>query len=148
VFPVASSNGTMRPAPAINPHNRIFCNKEWELLLPDYNLIALSSSLSDHCPILLCQQLRPRFSDTFCFENFWRRVPGFSEVVKGAWQRHVPRVSPLNTLCFRLQNSSLPLKAWSRKLFANSRVELHMANEVIHRLDIVQDSRQLSVEDA
>jgi hypothetical protein len=48
----------------------------------------------------------------------------------------VPGVSPLNTLFFRLENTLLALKSWSKKLFANSWVELHMENEVIHRFDI------------
>jgi exonuclease III len=40
--------------------DRCFCNKEFDLVLSDHNLIALSSSLSDHCPILICQQARHR----------------------------------------------------------------------------------------
>jgi hypothetical protein len=59
----------------------MFYNKEWDLLLSDYNMHALSSSLSDHCPLLLCQQIRPRIKDSFRFEIFWPRIPGFSEVV-------------------------------------------------------------------
>jgi hypothetical protein len=58
-----------REDPTLVRLDRMFCNKEWELLLPDYMLIALSSSLSDHCSILLCHQTRPRFKDNFCFEN-------------------------------------------------------------------------------
>jgi hypothetical protein len=74
-----------REEPTLVRLNIIFCNKEWELLLPEYVLIALSSSLSDHYPIFLCQRIRPRFRDNFCFENFWPRVPGFVDVVKEAW---------------------------------------------------------------
>jgi hypothetical protein len=119
----------------------MFCNKEWELLLPDYMLIALSSSLSDHYPILLCQQTRPRFKDNFCFENFWPKVLDFTEVVKEAWDHDVQGASPLNTLFFQLLNTSVALKGWSKKLFANTWVELHIANDIIGRLDIAQESR-------
>jgi hypothetical protein len=35
----------------------------------------------------------------------------------------------------------------STKLFGSTRIELHMENEVIHRLDVAQDSKQLSMEE-
>jgi hypothetical protein len=78
--------------------DRVFCNKEWDLLLSNFSLLALSSSLSDHCPLILCQQIRPRNRDRFHFENFWPRIPGFSEVVQQAWEKEVPGISPLNKL--------------------------------------------------
>jgi hypothetical protein len=36
---------------------------------------------------------------------------------------------------------------WSKKLFRNARMELHMANKIIHRLDMAQDDHQLSPEE-
>jgi hypothetical protein len=40
-------------------------------------LNALSSSLSDHCPLLLADDRGPSKPRSFKFENFWVRVPGF-----------------------------------------------------------------------
>jgi hypothetical protein len=73
---------------------------------------------------------------SFHFENFWPRVPGFRELVLGAWNEHVPGVSPLNILHFKLQPTAMRLRQWSRKLFGNAQIELHMANEIIHRPDM------------
>jgi hypothetical protein len=64
--------------------------------------------------------------------------------VQGGWYEAVPGVSPLNTLYFKLQRTSVRLRQWSWKIFGNARIELHMANEIIHHLDMAQDSRQLS----
>jgi hypothetical protein len=124
--------------------DRVFFNKEWELMYSDFTLQALSSSLSDHCPLFLCQQARPLRREVFRFENFWVRVPGFMEVVKDAWQEEAPGFSPLNRLFYKLQRTTTALRRWSSKLFDNARLDLHIANEVVHRLDMVQDNRQLS----
>jgi hypothetical protein len=45
-----------RVHPTLVRLDRVFCNKDWELLFLDYMLQALSSSLSDHCPIILCPE--------------------------------------------------------------------------------------------
>jgi endonuclease/exonuclease/phosphatase family metal-dependent hydrolase len=43
-----------RQDPTLVRLDRALCNKEWDLLLPGFSLQALSSSISNHCPILLC----------------------------------------------------------------------------------------------
>jgi exonuclease III len=63
-----------RENPTLVRLDRMFCNKEWDLMLPDYNLNALSSSLSDHCSLMLWQQVRPRVKDNFRFEIFWTNL--------------------------------------------------------------------------
>jgi exonuclease III len=128
--------------------DRCFCNKDWELLFTDYKLQALSSSVSDHCPLHLCQQIKPKVRDTFRFENFWPRVPGFLDVVTEAWQAAVPGISPLNILFYKLQNTAKALRIWSKQIFGKARIELHMANEVIHRLDMAKDRQALSAEES
>jgi exonuclease III len=114
-----------RQEPTLVQLDRAFYNKDWDLLHSGYSLHALSSSLSDHCPALLCPQLRLKQPAVFRFKNFWTRIPGFREVVHETWWQQVP----------------------STKLFGSTRIELHMANEVIHRLDVAQDSKQLSMEE-
>jgi hypothetical protein len=59
-----------RVQPILVRLDRVFCNKDWELIFSDYMLQTLSSSLSDHCPIFLCPQSWVRVKDTFQFENF------------------------------------------------------------------------------
>jgi hypothetical protein len=37
---------------------------------------------------------------------------------------------------FKLQRTSIRLRQWSKKLFGNARIEILMANEIIHCLDM------------
>jgi hypothetical protein len=91
-----------RQDPTLVRLDRAFCNKEWDLLFLGFGLHALSSSLSDHCPIFLCQQIKPKRKEVFRFENFWIKIPGFREVVTQAWQKEVPGISALNILFHKL----------------------------------------------
>jgi hypothetical protein len=47
-----------------------YCNDEWDLCFGSHVLNALSSSLSDHCPLLLADDRGPRKPRSFKFENF------------------------------------------------------------------------------
>jgi hypothetical protein len=96
--------------------DRAFCNLEWDLMLLGFGLQALSSAISDHCPIIMCQQLRPRKKEVFHVENFWVKVPEFREVVQEAWDKSMPVISPLNILHYKLKNAARNLKSWSNKV--------------------------------
>jgi hypothetical protein len=74
-------------------------------------------------------------------------MPGYIEVVKEAWQGSTLGCSPLNVLYYKLQRTAKALKSWSSKLFSKARLELAMANEVIQRLDVAQENRQLSAQE-
>lgn len=54
-----------------------FCNSDWDISYDGHILHALSSSLSDHCPLLLSHELGPKRPRSFRFENFWITMPGF-----------------------------------------------------------------------
>jgi hypothetical protein len=49
----------------------VFCNQHWDMTFHSCTLYALSSSHSDHCPLLLASQAGPRRSTPFKFRNFW-----------------------------------------------------------------------------
>jgi hypothetical protein len=136
------SNG--RRNPTLVKLDRVFCNCEWEDILPLSGLVALSSSLSDHCPLFLCNQQQPYRRGSFKFENFWTRVPDFLQIVHSAWDEPARGNNALMLLHNRLQNTARALKNWSKKLFSQARLQMEMANEVIKRLDVAQESRPLS----
>ena len=136
------SNGQRNPV--LVHLDRVFCNKEWEDMFTGYSLNALSSSLSDHCPLFLCKHSQRHRMASFKFESFWTRVPGFFETVQQAWDLPVRGTSPMMIFHNRLENTRTALKSWSKELFSEARLQLHMANEVIQRLDMAQESRTLS----
>jgi hypothetical protein len=74
--------------------------------------------------------------DTFRFEIFLPRVPGFMEVVQAARQEEVSGISPLSILFFKLQQTMMRLKSWSKRIFGNAHIELHMATDIIYRLNM------------
>ena len=48
----------------------------------------------------------------------------------------------------RLAETARALRSWSKLLFSNARLQLYIANEVIFRLDVAQESRRLSEEES
>lgn len=47
----------------------------------------------------------------------------------------------------KLLNTAKELRTWSQSLFSDARMQLHMAEEIILRLDEAQDTRALSTEE-
>jgi len=133
-----------RRRPTLVRLDRFFCNQNWDITFDNCSLHALSSSHSDHCPLLLSNQLGPRRSAPFKFENFWTRLPHFQEIVTQAWNTPTDHIEPFHILGHKLRSTSLALKTWSKSFLSEARQKLHMAQQVILRLDEEQDFRQLS----
>ncbi|KAM0921778.1 hypothetical protein ACQ4PT_006701 [Festuca glaucescens] len=87
----------------------------------------------------------------FRFERFWLKLDGFQEVVRGLWDGvtdgEVVPVDPLRKLEFKLRRMSHGLQSWSQRKVGSIRDLILVANEVIFRLDVAQEERQLSVEE-
>jgi hypothetical protein len=137
-----------RNTPTLCKLDSFFCNAEWDLHFNDHILHALSSSLSDHCPLLLVDDRGPKRPRTFKFENFWIKLPGFLQVVRDAWDKPVPHTEPCHKLYHKLANTGKSLRKWSRGFFSEAKLQLHMALSVILRLDEAQDTRPLSPAEA
>ena len=74
-------------------------------------------------------------------------MPGFQCVVSEAWTEISCHVEPYQWLFHKLKRRCQKLRSWSKTLFSNSKVQLHMALEVILRLDLAQEQRELSLEE-
>lgn len=136
-----------RDNPTMARLDRAFCNSNWELLFPHFTLQALSTRASDHCPILLSRQENVPTKARFRFEDHWLHTNGFHEVVQEAWLKQ--QTSSAHTvLRKKLAETIRALRQWNKPLFSNARLQLHIANEVIMRLEMAQDSRQLSEDEA
>ena len=133
-----------RDDPTLSRLDRAFCNAEWELSFEHHSLNALSSSLSDHCPILLSNHSGPRKAPAFRFENFWTKMPGFRDIVQSAWEEPTTHTQPVHVLNHKLKTTAKKLRAWSKGLFSNHKLQLLLALEVILVLDMAQESRPLT----
>lgn len=98
------SNG--RRNPTLVRLDQAFCNRAWDDIFPDITMQALSSSLSDHCPLFLCNIQHPHRRAAFKFETFWTRVPGFYQLVQVAWEEPARGNSPLMVLNNKLQHTA------------------------------------------
>ena len=83
----------------------------------------------------------------FKFENHWLKVDGFRDMVMNAWSK--PQAGSTQTvLSKKLAETVRTLRSWSKLLFSNARLQLYIANEVIFRLDVAQESKRLSEEES
>ena len=111
---------------------------------PDSLLQALSSSMSDHAPLHLSLNAGFRPRHRFKFENFWLKLEGFDEAVKEAWVCDASIVDPFRRLDALFRNTTEFLQSWSQKKVGNVKIKIAMANIIIFRLDVAQESRELS----
>ncbi|XP_073360068.1 uncharacterized protein [Aegilops tauschii subsp. strangulata] len=128
-------------------HIRNALNAYWDLQFGTHLLHALTSSLSDHCPLLLANDKGPPRTKSLRFENFWIKMPRFKEVVQGAWNQEVNHIDPYHILFQKMKKTSHVLRKWSKTIFAHSKVQIHMALEIILRLDVAQETRLLSADE-
>lgn len=137
-----------RETPTLSKLDSFFCNSEWDTSFQGHILHALSSSLSDHCPLLLFQAHGPKRPKTFRFENFWISMPNFRRVVQEAWGMETGHSEPYHILFHKLQKTASMLQVWSKQLFSNTKIQPHAALHVILHLDMAQESRLLSQQES
>lgn len=127
--------------------DRAFCTTEWELMLPNYLLHAISSVVSDHSPLLLVGSATGKRYRGFRFEVFWPKLNGYAEVVKEAWEKDLQVHNPFLRLHIKLQRTAKALRQWARSKIGNNKLLLCVANKLIGILDVVQELRPLSVQE-
>lgn len=71
-----------RSSPTLTRIDRAFCTVQWEEYHLDPVLHPLSSSASDHCPLLLHSQEQVPRPPSFRFETHWPLMPNFKECVE------------------------------------------------------------------
>lgn len=127
--------------------DRFLFNNGWEETFPISHITPLSSSISDHCPILLsCSYARSSIR-RFRFENFWCRMEGFQETVAAAWAGDHTIFDPITKMCKKLQITAMVLGSWGQRKQNQMQLLFIVANKVIIRLDQVQEKRALSKEE-
>jgi hypothetical protein len=110
---------------------------------PNVLLQSAATSDSDHCPLLLGLKDNKVGKRRFHFEAFWPKLEGFHEAVEQAWQSVQPRVCPLLNLHLKFRAVAKGLQAWSDKEVGHVESQVALAREVLHQLEIAQDSQVL-----
>ncbi|XP_073368025.1 uncharacterized protein [Aegilops tauschii subsp. strangulata] len=116
----------------------------WDTGHPGHLLQALSSSISDHCPLLMSTNVSFHRKSRFHFQSYWPSLPGFHDVVAGSWNSLPPKANPFVDLFLRLKATAKALTRWNQAKVGNIKEQMLLANELILCFDQAMDSRPLS----
>ncbi|WVZ64648.1 hypothetical protein U9M48_014142 [Paspalum notatum var. saurae] len=133
-----------RENPTLVILDRAFCCSEWEEIFPDAALQSASSSVLDHCPLVLDLKVCTLGKRRFHFENFWPKLPSFEDAMKQNWEAPIYSSCAVERLFLKLQCLSKGLQKWSQRKVGNVKTQLAMAKELLHQLEIARDSHALS----
>jgi hypothetical protein len=136
--------GNERAHPTLERIDRAFVSTGWEDLYPNHGLQSLASSCSDHAPLLLHTDESFRLKKRFHFQAFWPKFSGFSDTVKLAWHCPLRNTSPFRWLDWLLQNTVHVLSSRSARSIGSIWMQLELAREVLHQLEIARDHRLLA----
>jgi hypothetical protein len=136
-----------RRSPTMSKIDRALVSVDWDLAFPDALIQAISSSVSDHAPLHLSMTAALRPKKRFKFETFWLQLEGFDDAVREGWKCGTEITDPFLRLdaCFR--NLAVHLQAWGDRKIGNLKLQIALANLIIHRFDAAQESRNLSPEE-
>lgn len=124
--------------------DRAFCSVAWDLMIPAISLQALSSRVSDHCPLLIAGNTTVHKFRGFRFESFWPKLQGYQETVVAAWEKPMQITNPFLRLHTKLQRVGKAIRTWARSKIGHNKLLLRATSQLIGILDVVQDFRQLS----
>lgn len=136
-----------REAPTLVKLDRVLCTADWEGMFPDCILQSKATQISDHCPLLLGLKAGCQGKKRFHFESFWTKLSGFHEVVAQSWEQSVAASCPMEQLDMKLKRLTKALQSWSQKQVGHIKTQLGIAREILHRPEIAQDSRVLTLEE-
>jgi len=136
-----------RDSPTLVKLDRVLCTSDWEDIYPDCVLQSHASEMSDHCPLILGLKDGVYGKRRFHFESYWTQLPGFLDTVKNSWDEPVRDAGPFERISIKLKRLTRALQSWSAKKVGHIKTQLALAREVLHRLEMAQDRRQLSPEE-
>jgi hypothetical protein len=118
--------------------------REWELANPDCHLQALSTSVSDHCPMLLsCNPFHRKYSG-FRFEACWLHLPGLRDMVAQSWNAPVHAANKARLLHIKLSRLSKVLRRWNKQRMHELKRDSEEAQQTVLRLNQLQEQRTLA----
>jgi hypothetical protein len=127
--------------PVLVKLDRVFCSVDWELTFPRVILHGAASLDSDHCPLLLGLSDSNPGKRRFHFKSFWTKLEGFQEEVHSTWVSVDAIRCPFQTLEKKLKMTAKRLQGWSDKQVGHVRLQLALAKDLLHRLEMAHDER-------
>jgi hypothetical protein len=122
--------------------DRVFFTPAWEDLYPNPMLQTLSSSSSDHCPMVLMPLSTPPFKPIFRFETFCPTLPGYHDCVQQVWNKSIlANQNPLGISRIKLSRTAKALKACAKSFIQQITLALAICREVAGQMEKVQEHR-------
>jgi hypothetical protein len=131
-------------SPTLVRLDRVLCTADWEALFPNHLLQSATSEDSDHYPLILGLNSKCSGKRRFHFESFWPKLERFHDVVLEAWTLVRERSCPFLTFELKLKSTAKAQQGWSAKKVGHVTSQLALAREILHQLEIAQDSRLMS----
>lgn len=128
--------------PIVEKLNHVLTSMEWEPL-PSSFISSLRTNVLDRCPLHLLLDPDHCHGRRFHFESFWTKVDGFQEMVMKAWNSAPTIGNPFKPIMAMLKRLTRALARGSDIFIGNIKLQIFVANEVILRLDMAMESRQL-----
>lgn len=122
--------------------DRVLLSSEW-IEKFKLKLWGLPRGVSDHCPLILMEDVRDWGPKPFRFINAWLLHPEFLSFIKKSWEELTVYGWAGFVTVMKLRHLRLVLKKWNREVFGNVSYSLKKAQEELHELDLVSESRDL-----
>ena len=101
-----------RDSPTLVWLNRVLISVDWDEKFPKAHLRGLGTDASDHCALLLQNNLGQMTKARFHFELFWPKFDDYEDIIAQAWQRPSLISDPLARLDAMLRNLVRELQSW------------------------------------
>jgi len=92
----------------------------------------LSRQVSDHCALVIKNNIIDWGSKPFRTFDVWQQDVGFKEVVKNAWEPTICTDSSMEHLKEKLKRLKMEIKRWNKDVFSNSK---HVRQKLIVEID-------------
>lgn len=138
---IVASNGwfTWHRGRAKSKLDRLLVNPEWVSNFPALSVFVLKRGISDHCPLLIKENVNDWGPKPFRFYDMWLSHSGCMEIIKEVWIKN-------NSSSFgdKLKEAKKKLKEWNRLVFGNIDHQIHTLEERINVLDQCANERSLN----
>jgi hypothetical protein len=132
-------------SPTMTRIDRVFFTTVMEDIYNNLILQSLSSSMSDHCPLILMPIHTPLIHPVFRFESHWPTTPVFHECVLHTSTKAIPHnQNPMSVLHIKLSRTAKDLKKWSKAQIPHTKIAMAIYREVINQLEKVQERRTIT----
>ncbi|XP_071738836.1 uncharacterized protein [Rutidosis leptorrhynchoides] len=127
--------------------DRVLVNDKYLKLWKDLSVIALERMDSDHCPLLLRDQIIDFGLKPFkCFDE-WLKNDGVEKVIQDAWSKSVTSSKKDRLFRDKLKNVKKDLRAWSKNEFGDLESEIKGLKEKATSLEALAKSGAISDDD-